>query len=72
MPNRLNIIENVPLFNGLPAEHSAELKQVALEKSYGRGETIFMDGDEGDGFYVVLAGKVKISKISFAEMRKKI
>ncbi len=65
MPNRLNIIENVPLFNGLPSEHIADLKQVAIEKSYGRGETIFMDGDEGDGFYVVLAGKVKISKISF-------
>lgn len=65
MPSRLNIVENIALFKGLPAEHIDDLKKIALEKSYGRGETIFMDGDEGDGFYVVLAGKVKISKISF-------
>jgi len=65
MPSRLNIIENIALFKGLPAEHIEDLKKIALEKSYVRGETIFMDGDEGNGFYVVLAGKVKISKISF-------
>ena len=65
MPSRLNIVENIALFKGLPAEHIEDLKKIAIEKSYGRGETIFMDGDEGDGFYVVLAGKVKISKISF-------
>ena len=71
MPNRLNIIENVPLFNGLPPEHLADLKAVALEKTYNRGETIFLDGDDGDGFYVVLAGKVKISKLS-AEGKEQI
>jgi len=71
MPNRLNIIENVPLFNGLPPEHIVDLKQVAIEKTYSRGETIFMDGDDGDGFYVVLAGKVKVSKLS-AEGKEQI
>ena len=71
MPNRLNIIENVPLFNGLPSEHIADLKQVALEKTYSRGETIFMDGDDGDGFYVVLEGRIKVSKLS-AEGKEQI
>ncbi len=64
MRSRLNIIENVPLFNGLPAEHMEDVRRIALEKTYGRGETIFLDGDDGDGFYVVLEGKVKVSKVS--------
>jgi CRP/FNR family transcriptional regulator len=71
MPNRLNIIENVPLFKGLPPEHLADLKAVVLEKTYGRGETIFLDGEDGDGFYVVLEGKVKVSKLS-AEGKEQI
>ena len=64
MQNRLNMIKNAPLFNGLPEQYLENLRQIALEKSYTRGETIFLDGDDGDGFYVVLDGKVKVSKIS--------
>ncbi len=71
MPSRLNIIENVPLFKGLPAEHMADLKQITIEKAYSRGETIFMDGEACDGFYVVLVGKVKVSKLS-AEGKEQI
>ncbi|MCP3953735.1 MAG: Crp/Fnr family transcriptional regulator [Desulfobacterales bacterium] len=71
MQNRLNIIENAPLFNGLPTEHLEELRQITVEKEYGRGDTIFMDGDAGNGFYVVLAGKVKVAKVS-AEGKEQI
>ncbi len=71
MPSRLNIIANVPLFGGLPTENLQDLKQIALEKTYTRGETIFLDGDDGNGFYVVLEGKVKVSKIS-AEGKEQI
>jgi CRP/FNR family transcriptional regulator, dissimilatory nitrate respiration regulator len=71
MSNRLHIIENVPLFNGLPIEHLTDLSKIALEKTYGRGETIFMEGDDGNGFYVILEGKVKIFKLS-AEGKEQI
>ncbi len=71
MQSRLNIIENVPLFNGLPSKHMEDLRRIAVEKAYGRGETIFMDGDDGNGFYVVLEGKVKVSKVS-AEGKEQI
>ena len=64
MRNRLDIIKNAPLFNGLPEQYLEDLRQIAHEKSYTRGATIFLDGDDGNGFYVVLEGKVKISKIS--------
>ena len=52
------------LFEGLPADHLDELADIAVEKKYSRGETIFFEGDEGNGFYMVAEGKIKIFKLS--------
>ena len=64
MQSRIDLIENIALFSGLPGEHLDDLKQIVLEKEYRRGETVFLEGDAGNGFYVVLEGKVKVSKVS--------
>ena len=52
------------LFEGLKSQHLDELSDIAVEKTYSRGETIFFEGDEGNGFYMVGEGKVKIFKLS--------
>lgn len=52
------------LFSGLPAHQLDEIIAITFEKKYGRGETIFFEGDEGNGFYMVLSGKVKVFKMS--------
>jgi len=52
------------LFEGLPPDHLDELTDIASEKTYSRGETIFFEGDEGNGFYMVGEGKIKIFKLS--------
>lgn len=52
------------LFEGLIDRHLDELADIAIEKTYSRGETIFFEGDEGNGFYMVGEGKVKIFKLS--------
>lgn len=52
------------LFQGLPEEELAEIGKIVVEKRYGRGETIFFEGDDGNGFYIVAEGKVKIFKMS--------
>ncbi|WP_228856791.1 Crp/Fnr family transcriptional regulator [Desulfomarina profundi] len=52
------------LFEGLPENHIEELAGIAIENVYGKGETIFFEGDEGNGFYMVGEGKVKIFKMS--------
>ncbi len=57
-------ISSVPLFDGLPEEEMDQLASIATERSYRKGMSIFMEGDEGDGFYVVLSGRVKIFKLS--------
>lgn len=60
----IEILTNVPLFRGLPAEQLEGLKEISVDKIVRRGESIFMEGDDGDGFYVLIAGRVKIFKIS--------
>ncbi len=58
------VIEESELFGGMASEHLDEIEKLAVSKQYGRGETIFFEGDPGDGFYMVGTGKVKIFKIS--------
>ena len=54
------------LFNGLPPEHIDHIVRIVVKKHYNRGETIFFEGDKGDGFYMVDSGKVKIYKMSLS------
>ena len=62
--NKHDIIQNSTLFSGLPDIQLKDIVGICYEKSYGRGETIFFEGDEGNGFYMVATGKVKIYKMS--------
>jgi CRP-like cAMP-binding protein len=52
------------LFNGLSEEQYTDLAAIAREKTVERGQTIFSEGDEGAGFFVVVSGQVKIFKLS--------
>jgi len=64
MRKMLDIISRVPSFSDLPESHLEEIKNIAVERHYNKGEIIFSDGDEGDGFFVVVEGLVKIFKVS--------
>ncbi len=64
MEKILNIISTTPLFSGLAENYLQELSQIAIHKHYRKGEAIFFEGDEGNGFYIVIEGKVKIFKLS--------
>jgi CRP/FNR family transcriptional regulator, dissimilatory nitrate respiration regulator len=55
-----------PLFNGLPPEQIERIVRIVVVKQYNRGETVFFEGDNGTGFYIVEAGKVKIYKMSLS------
>lgn len=57
-------IKTIPLFEGLQEEQYKNIARILLRRPYRRGEIIFMEGDEGNGFYIVEAGQVKIYKIS--------
>jgi signal transduction histidine kinase len=57
-------LESCKLFRGLPAAELESLKQVTRERTYGMGETIFKQGDAGDGIYIVGSGEVHIAVIA--------
>ncbi len=65
MGKAVDIISKTPLFKGLPKDRLLKIEGIAVSRHYNKGETIFTEGDEGDGFYIVAEGKVKIYKMSF-------
>lgn len=62
--DKVKFLTRLPLFRGLPQGELRTLADIAGAKAYRRGETIFVEGEEARGFYVVFEGKVKIFKLS--------
>ena len=58
-------ITKAPLFAGLPDGQIEALSRIVVRESFTKGDTIFADGDEGKGFYIIEKGSVKIYKLSF-------
>ena len=64
MKRNLSIISATPLFKGLPEKHLKEIEQIAVDRHFNKGEVIFLEGDDGNGFFLVAEGLVKIFKVS--------
>ncbi len=62
----IELLKRCSLFDGLPPEHMKQIAAIAVSKNYNRGESVFFDGEEADGFYLVASGKVKIFKVAFS------
>lgn len=57
-------VSSIPLFEELPPGQIEELTAIMEDQGFTRGEIIFSEGDEANGFYVVISGRVKIFKLS--------
>ena len=64
MHEKKEIIVGSVLFKGLQDAQLERVAEISHEKNYERGESIFFEGDEATGFYVVAEGKIKIFKMS--------
>ena len=53
------------LFKGLPEDELRQLERISEPREFDKGDTLFQEGREGVGFYVVAAGQVKVFKMSF-------
>lgn len=58
------VLSVTPLFQGLTEAQRDEIGTIAVSRHYKRGESIFLEGDEASGFYIVADGQVKIFKTS--------
>lgn len=56
------VLRKAPLFEALDEEDTRALRSSVSEVRLGRGQTLFNEGDEGDRLYVILSGKVKLTR----------
>lgn len=57
-------LQQAPLFAGLSEEQLQQLQGISQRLGFERGQTIFSEGSDAAGFYVVLSGRIKIFKLS--------
>ena len=60
----LNFLGDTQIFQGLPQAQLAALAQLARAESYGKGDFIFHQGDDGSGFFIVQSGRIKVFQLS--------
>ena len=56
------VLRRAPLFNGLDDESARTLRRQTSEVKLARGEHLFLEGQDGDRLYVVLDGKIKLTR----------
>jgi len=58
------LLRGVPLFSALDDDAAASLAKAVQQRTLPRGHVIFSEGDPGDRLFVVIDGKVKISRMA--------
>jgi CRP/FNR family transcriptional regulator, dissimilatory nitrate respiration regulator len=53
-----------PLFSGLDEEGLLRIKEIASRREIKKGESLFIQGEEAEGFFLVLQGRIKIYRLS--------
>lgn len=62
MSDTRDLLGSLPLFETLNARELEELVNVAVPRSFDRGEVIFQEGSQGDVMYVIREGRVLIKR----------
>lgn len=58
----LALLSQLDLFAPFSPEQRAELARTASERRFGRGEALIREGEEGNTFYVIVAGEVAVAR----------
>jgi CRP/FNR family transcriptional regulator, cyclic AMP receptor protein len=56
------VLRRAPLFEGLDEDNARVLRRQMTEVHLNRGEHLFLEGQDGDRMYVVLDGKLKLTR----------
>lgn len=64
MASTKEYLGRIPMFSGLNKEELELLSRYEVEKTYQKGEVIFMEGDPGEAVYYIKSGKIKLYKTS--------
>jgi len=61
---RLAEIQGIVLFSGLDENELEEVHDLAIRKTFRKGQVIFSQGEAAEGFYSLIKGRVKIFKVN--------
>lgn len=64
MKSKTDTLSEFPLFSGLEEDHLSTLAAIAVPKRISKKTVLFREGDEAKGFYLLLKGRIKLSKVS--------
>ncbi len=56
------LLARVPLLSGLEPAELERIAQVAIPRSYPKGDRIFHEGDRSDACYVIRSGEVRVTR----------
>jgi CRP/FNR family transcriptional regulator, cyclic AMP receptor protein len=62
MTHAEDVLRRAPLFEALSEEDASALRAGVITVHLNRGERLFSEGDTGDKLYVILSGKIKLTK----------
>jgi len=63
MSHDVELLRQTDLFQGLTNEELGRITGISAKESFKAGEVIFAEGVQGDKFYLIMKGEVRISKI---------
>ena len=59
----MSIVKDVPFFSSLTDKEIELIDQIVIKRSFEKGEYIFFEGEEGNKFYIIEEGQVKLLKM---------
>jgi CRP/FNR family transcriptional regulator len=65
------LLKNSLLFSGLNEPDLQSLSAITVRRSFAKGETLFSEGDEATGFYLLVSGHIKMCRVS-SDGREKV
>lgn len=57
-------LKQISIFSQLRDEFLEKIDSISINRSYGKGRIIFMEGEPGEAFYYIKSGLIKIYKVS--------
>ncbi|MCL5063404.1 MAG: Crp/Fnr family transcriptional regulator [Nitrospiraceae bacterium] len=61
---KLEDLKRIPIFSALNDEELKEIQSFLIRENFKKKQEIFSEGDPSDWFYILINGKVKITKLS--------
>ena len=60
----IELLKKSMLFSGLADADLAQLAAITVRRTFKKGETLFSEGEEATGFYLLVSGSIKLCRMS--------